>query len=165
MRDGRGDASWVAERLLRLHAVTPPPGTGLRTRADDLWRIRSGLRGMVARCPSLDRQAQSIGRLLGTRVLLGLSATRYRLIHGDLHAKNVLVDDNTLWFVDLERVTVGPSGARPRHPARRRPGEDIHRPGWPPHAVAFAERLSRRFGRRRSAVNMSTTASWPGTPR
>ncbi len=138
VRTGRGDPCWLAHCLLRFHTATPPGGVGLRTPADDLWRVHSGLRGLATRCPDLAGTARSIGLLLGRRVPLGLPAGRYGFIHGDLHAKNVLVDDTRLWFVDLERVAVGPIAVDLGTLLAHALAGEVRRPGWSPNAVWFA---------------------------
>jgi len=95
----------VAAAVAEFHSVTQPVEAAPRTRVDELARSTTGLEG-------LGQWRESMAEIAGHTARV-LAATRPpepdhpRLLHGDLHTKNLLETDHGISFVDLERVCVG----------------------------------------------------------
>lgn len=96
----------VTRAVAGLHA-TPTAPDRRRTQADLLEEIDLAA-GIVARArPELSAQVASLARILVSRSRRpdpGGDAT----LHGDLHARNILVGPDRAYLIDLDRVSLGP---------------------------------------------------------
>lgn len=134
---GKADASQMAAALTGFHATPPPSGCPSRTPEHDLVRVQAALAGLVDLNSESAYQAMLVaGLLISTEPK---PSCEPGLVHGDLHPKNILVDDAGPIFVDLERAAVG-------HPAidlgcllGHAIALGIRQPGWSPDAVQYAE--------------------------
>ncbi len=164
VREGELDSASVAEALLDFHAVSPfpnPEGSGYspdRTAVVELGKASQGLSGLCAWCSELGSAAQRLGELL-KRTVPGNHSSQV-LLHGDLHAKNILVSDKDILFVDLERVGVGPAAIDLGYFRAHALSLGIRRPGWSPRAIEHAEAVIDHYRRRSANAVDSQALAW-----
>jgi len=108
----------VADAVLRLHHVFASnderaglaAGLDTRTADDELERIRRGLDGLSSLRPQLAGLSGLVAAALTRTVPDGVAPnTGYAVLHGDLHSKNVMVNEGAVTAIDLERVAFGPA--------------------------------------------------------
>ncbi len=133
----RSVAHDLGTSLLGLHATEPPPGTTLRTADDDLANAINGLLVLSLWDRDLASPARSLARRLTLCQPHKPGATG--LIHGDLHDKNILVNDDRAWFIDLERAAVGVPASDLGRLRAHAISLDIRQPGWSPTSRSHAE--------------------------
>ena len=106
---GQACPETTATAIERFHRTPPPQSSCHRSVADDLLQTERALAGLAELHPSLVGSLTALGRRLATTAPDADGPDR--LIHGDLHPKNILGDPTgrreTVTFVDLERAAVG----------------------------------------------------------
>ena len=148
IRLGRGDevpsrAKQLANALSAFHATPPPLVVERRTPLAELAHARQGLLGLASFVPDLDGVARALTQKLVSE--LPVSTSREVLVHGDLHAKNILVDRDDMTFVDLERVAVGPAAIDLGCFRAHAIALGIRQPGWSPTALEHADATIDRY--------------------
>lgn len=146
----------VTRAVAGLHA-TPATPERRRTPADLLEEIDLAA-GIVARArPDLSDQVASLARILVSRSRHpdpGGVAT----LHGDLHARNILVGHDRAYLIDLDRVSLGP----PLHELGSLLAEIAGRPAYAGE-LPDARPLARIVARYRAASALAfpvESASW-----
>jgi len=129
----------LAAALRRFHTTPPPPGVTGRTATTDLAKTCEGLTGLAALQPSLGPAVDALIQRLA-RTLPSTDASCV-VLHGDLHAKNILVAGDVTAFVDLERVAVGPAAIDLGYFKAHAIALGIRQPGWSPTALHHAESM------------------------
>lgn len=99
----------TADAIQRFHGTVPPPACIHRSPSDELSQARRALAGLAEFHPTLSAQLAALAeRLISAEPR---QQRHPRLVHGDLHPKNLLGDptggDGNITFVDLERVALG----------------------------------------------------------
>lgn len=135
-------ADELAESLLAFHATSPPTATPTRTESDDLANAVSGLE-------ALRRLNVGVGDLVEP-VATSLAAAEPRgrttaLIHGDLHDKNVMVNEQGVWFIDLERVAIGSPASDLGRLRAHALSLEVRQPGFSSRALPHAEHVIDRY--------------------
>ncbi len=151
------DGASLGAALRRLHMTPPLPCLGRRTAMTDLAKTREGLRGLASLRPSLGTAVAALAEQL-TRSLPITNAADV-VLHGDLHAKNILVAGDGVAFVDLERVAVGPAAIDLGYFKAHAIALAIRQPGWSPTALDHAEAMIEHY---RAATDpiASATLGW-----
>lgn len=140
IRDDAVAPADLAGAIGRFHATDPPARVEHRTAAGDLARLIEGLAGLGTWHPELTETARRTVDAL--QRLLPSPSTRIVTLHGDLHAKNVLVDSARLAFIDLERVAVGPPAIDLGFLRAHTIALGVRQPGWSPRATAHIEAVT-----------------------
>ena len=156
-RDGLTSGDRLARSLVHLHHVAPPPHIERRTIASELDRARSGLQGLVDLHPNLARPAaQTLALLTDT---IPTETAPDVVLHGDLHAENVLISAHDLAFVDLERVALGPAAVDLGYFAAHALALAQRQPPWSPAAVKYTASMIDHYQQSTKPVD-PTTLSW-----
>lgn len=135
----------VADAVAAFHQVTATaPGLGRRLPSDEADRAASSLQGLAALQPGLAELTASLGRTLADGQPIDPTPDRLRLIHGDLHPGNVLIDDTPTgsgrpWFIDLDRAALGQPELDLGTLLAQAIAIEVRRPGWSPTALEYAE--------------------------
>ncbi len=137
----------TAHALQRFHSTTPPQGLAGRSVADEFGQAKRALAGLGELHPALIGPLLALERRLANTAPGSLGAER--LIHGDLHPKNLLAEptgrDRAVTFVDLERSAVG----RPASDLGRLLGHakalEIRDPDSAATAITFAEAVADHY--------------------
>ncbi len=135
VRTGAVDSRVVADALVRFHAtqVAAPA----RSAVDDLEAAGVGLRGLAAWRPELAASCAAVSDAL--RRSIPDDSGPEVLLHGDLHDRNVMITQDGVAFVDLERVARGPAAIDLGRLRGIVAGMSIRQPGWSPGAVDHAD--------------------------
>lgn len=131
VRDNQSNPAALAEAIHAFHTTPPPANTPARLAGDAARSAFHGLAALRAWHPDLDRLAQRTISLLQRHRLNQVGPV---LLHGDLHAKNVLLHQGTFSFIDLERVAMGPAGVDLGYLNAHAIAQGIRQPGWSPNA-------------------------------
>lgn len=96
---------YLGEALRRLHELNPPSTTTKSTRLTP---------GGVARAAEIIAQArpqvaETVHQLADKLIARYRPLDESVLLHGDLHPKNILVDDDRLSLLDLDQAATGPA--------------------------------------------------------
>lgn len=137
---GQGSvADQLAASLQAFHSTEAPVGVPVRTEADDLANAINGLLALSL----WDRQLGRMARTVASRLTAAQPEPTGSpgLIHGDLHDKNVLVNDEQPWFIDLERTAVGSPASDLGRLRAHAISLDVRQPGWSPTAIEHAEQV------------------------
>ncbi|MEZ5666127.1 MAG: phosphotransferase [Alphaproteobacteria bacterium] len=94
----------VAASVAALHGATIP-GLEASTQADDLARLDERAACLVQGWPWLAARLHAIRERLHRTAP---AAPRIGCVHGDLHAGNILVDEDRVSIIDVDEATVGP---------------------------------------------------------
>ncbi len=151
IRAGSADPFRLADSLADFHSVrSAVPRLGRRLPIEEATRAISGLRGLVALQPGLADLVGCLSRALAAGKPVDPAPDRLRLVHGDLHPRNVLVDDEPtgsgrLWFIDLDRVALGLPELDLATLLAQAVAIEVRRPGWSPTALEHAETVIDRY--------------------
>ncbi len=135
-RDQLVDGSALADALGRFHSVPPTSTIGKRSAESELARSNGGLCGLRQWEPALASRARNTAAAL--RRTAPQSRSSDVLLHGDLHAKNILIDGEQMVFVDLERVAMGPVAIDLGYFHAHAIAHAIRTPGESPTAETYA---------------------------
>jgi 3-deoxy-D-manno-octulosonic acid kinase len=138
----RGFREWrVLDHLHKAGLPVPRPlaasceRAGLTYRAGLLTRLIPGARSLLELAPELNET--SIGNL--AEVLQRFFATG--LVHRDLNATNILLDQTGQWYlIDFDRATIRPGASRPG-PMVRRLQRSLIRAGFDDQAESIGAQL------------------------
>lgn len=150
VRAGGIETGAVATATVRFHDTPPPPGVPRRCAVDDLARAVDGLGGVGRMHPHLRAPARAAAALLERR--LPDRSGPVVLLHGDLHAKNVIVRRGGVVFIDLERVAVGPAAIDVGFFLAHSLALGIRRPGWSPDAAVRATEVADLYRAARGGI-------------
>lgn len=142
VRAGKAHGAELAEAIRAFHTASPLPHVATRPVPGELGKARRGLAGLCEWEPALGGLAASVAELLERSVPTPGSQA---LIHGDLHADNVLVTDGRTAFVDLDRVSVGSPAIDLGSFVAHAMALDVRQPGWSPDAVTHACEMVDRY--------------------
>lgn len=159
VRQGGSVADQLAADLRTFHLTGPPRGTRVRHAVDDLANALAGLRSLCLWDPELAVLARDVA----ARLTPAQPATEARgaLIHGDLHDKNVLVNNDQVWFIDLERAAVGSPASDLGRLLAHAISLEIRQPGWSPGSLAHAEAVIEAYRRLPGAAKIDErTLAW-----
>lgn len=151
IRAGSADPFRTADALAGFHSVRSViPGLGRRLPSDEADRANSSLRGLLALQPPLAELTASLGRTLAATKPSDPTPDRLRLVHGDLHPRNMMVDDGPtgsgrLWFIDLDRAAHGLPELDLAALLAQALAIEVRRPGWSPTALEHAESVIDRY--------------------
>ena len=158
VRNVGADSTEFATALVRFH-TTPAPGlTEHRSPDTDLEKAIRGLAGLTAWAPSLGGEAAALAECLTAK--LPADNGPGMLLHGDLHAKNILVHRGVTSFVDLERVAVGPAAIDLGCFRAHAIALSIRQPGWSPTALAHADAVIDHYQIGRARVGKECRSRW-----
>ncbi len=146
----RGLSPDLARPLLDLHRVKPP-NLPRRSIAHEVAKAESGLAGLAAWHPQAAGLATDVGRLLRDKA--PSDQEPFVLVHGDLHAKNVLIDlagDARPCFVDLERAAIGPAAIDLGCYLAHARAMSVRQPSFAGAALAHADLTVESYRRRSS---------------
>lgn len=148
---GKASSEAVAESVAGFHAVTPPVNISVRTRSEELERSATGLAGLARWRPELAQPASNVAQLL--RRTMPAQYARPRLLHGDLHSKNLLQTNHGVSFVDLERVNAGDPAIDLGYFLAHGVARPIRDPGESLEATTFAHCVVDQYRQRSNAVS------------
>lgn len=97
--------SHLGEALRRLHELNPPSTTSESTRLTPEGLARAATIIAQARPEVAETVHQLADDLIATHDQIDEAV----LLHGDLHPKNVLIDDDRLSLLDLDQAATGPA--------------------------------------------------------
>jgi tRNA A-37 threonylcarbamoyl transferase component Bud32 len=97
----------LGEALQKLHSITPPSPVSRSTRLTPSGLMQAAATISVAR-PEVSALAQQLaGKLIACHK--EFCDAPPVLLHGDLHPKNALMDDERLFLLDLDQAATGPA--------------------------------------------------------
>ncbi|MGH1489584.1 MAG: phosphotransferase family protein [Acidimicrobiales bacterium] len=144
---GLASPAATADAIQHFHRTTPPSGTAKRLIDDDLFQARKALSGLAELHPSLAGPLAALAQRLSRTA--PHNPGPLRLIHGDLHPKNILGDptghDDTITFVDLERAAVGQPASDLGRLLGHAKALEIRDPGSYATATEFAQTVIDRY--------------------
>ncbi|MFQ5556430.1 MAG: aminoglycoside phosphotransferase family protein [Acidimicrobiales bacterium] len=124
----------IAAVLETLHSAPLPPLAATRDAHTELDRARAALTAVARWDASLAGPAGSLSDLLVDS--MPRADEPPTLLHGDLHRGNLLVGDDRLWLLDLDRTAVGPAAIDLGCLRADAIARDLRRPGSPPSTLA-----------------------------
>lgn len=95
----------LGEALNKLHSITPPSSVPRSTRLTPSGLMQAAATISQARPEVAARVQQLAGKLIACHE----EDARAVLLHGDLHPKNALMDDERLFLLDLDQAATGPA--------------------------------------------------------
>jgi len=146
IRNGDAIAAELATAMRSFHRTPPLTTTPDRRPSDDLANAIDGLATLSIWNRILADLARSVaGFLIATEPP---APDHLSLIHGDLHDKNVLVNDAGVWFVDLERTAAGSVASDLGRLRAHAISLGIRQPAWSPNSLDHADAVidHYRFG-------------------
>lgn len=156
VQTGTTEPESFAAAVAQFHATAAPAATPERSAADDLARALDGLAGLSSWDGRLANPAQVIATLLTDN--LPEPARTKVLLHGDLHSKNILVSDQRISFIDLERVAIGPAAIDLGFLNAHAIALGIRQPGWSPDAAEHARSVTDLYQSRSGSLSRSELA-------
>lgn len=136
VRAGTVEPVTLANAIVDFHGTPAPPSTPQRTAADDMASVITGLTDLASWHPVLSDPARHLAAALCRHLPPANSQTV--LLHGDLHTKNLIVHQEHISFIDLERVATGPAAIDLGFLNAHAIALGLRQPGWSPNAKQHA---------------------------
>lgn len=153
---GSACAEAVADAVVAFHAAPMPMNVPRRTRVQEFERSAKGLKGLAQWRESLAAIAVHTERVLSRTC--PAEPSRTRLLHGDLHTKNVLQTGHGVSFVDLERMTGGDPAIDLGYFLAHGLARPIRDPNELPGAADFAQSVIHHYRRRSNSLTEASLA-------
>lgn len=94
----------LGKALRKLHDITPPPRTSHSTRLTP-----EALRQATATINQARPDVADLAHRLSTKLIAQYKYGKPVFLHGDVHPKNILLNDDQLFLLDLDQAAIGPA--------------------------------------------------------